>query len=73
MFNIQPGTGVGFHASKQIALGLGSFISISLLTSGIRQEFFLVGRNSEYVLTGRGTEYYIVGRNSEFILDNTTN
>ncbi len=28
MFNLQPGTGLGFTGSKQIALGLGGFADI---------------------------------------------
>lgn len=41
MFNIQPGQGVGFVSSKEIALGLGtSFIAIEEVLTTIAELIF---------------------------------
>ncbi|MBW2032036.1 MAG: hypothetical protein JRI94_00365 [Deltaproteobacteria bacterium] len=42
MFNIQPGQGLGFTGSKQIAFGLGTFlIAAIIVVSGQRKYQFM--------------------------------
>ena len=61
MFNIQPGTGIGFRSSKLIALGLGvSTTAIGQLTSGFRQEFFVIGRKNVFFVVGRKNVFVLV-------------
>lgn len=55
MFNIQPGTGLGFEANKQIALGLGTgFLEAIKSACGFLKELiqksFLRGQSAKGIL-----------------------